>query len=180
VATGKLSVEEENRWIDHFTSCSPCTREFAAFRREFKRRQRIKTLAAAAMIVFICVAAWLVVRARRGTSSHYVAVVDMNAHLVFRGLGGGGKQNKGPIVLRRGVADLVLYLSPGSRTGPYEVGVLTETQKVLITAPGTAAVEGTHIALKARLDMVRLNPGHYLLGIRPPGADWSVSPLVVR
>jgi hypothetical protein len=182
VAAGKLSIEEEDRWIDHFTSCSPCTREFGAFRKEFKRRQRMKTLATAAVIAIICVAAWLVVRARRGAPHEYAAAVDLGTHLMFRGLGRGGTQNKGPIILQRGIADLTLYLPPGSRTGPYEVGVLTESEKVLITGPGTAAaaVKGNKPALTARLDVSRLNPGHYLLGIRPPGAPWSVSPLVVR
>ncbi len=84
------------------------------------------------------------------------------------------------MVLRRGIADLTLYLPPGSRTGPYEVGVLTESAKVLITARGTAALKGVHTALTTRLDVSRLNAGHYLLGIRPPGADWSFSPLVVK
>lgn len=180
VATGKLSVEEENRWIDHFTSCSPCTREFAAFRREFKKRQRIKALSAAAVIVIICVAAWLVVTARRGAPHEYPAAYDLSTQLMLRGAGGGGTQNKGPMVLRRGIADLTLYLPPGSRTGPYEVGVLTESGNVLVTASGNAAVKGTKPALTARLDITRLNPGHYLLGIRPPGADWNFSPLVVR
>jgi hypothetical protein len=180
VAAGELSIEEEDRWIDHFTRCSPCTREFAAFRRQFKRRQRIKLLRTAAIIVVICVAAWLVVRAKRSTTAHYAAVVDLGTHLMFRGSGGNSGQSKGPIILRRGIADLTLYLPAGSRTGPYEVGVLTESATVLITAPGTAAVNGPHIALTARFNVPRLNSGHYLLGIRPPAVEWSLSPLVLK
>jgi hypothetical protein len=122
VATGKLSIEEEDRWIDHFTSCSPCTRDFAALRREFKRRQSVKTLATAAMIIFICVAAWLVVRARRGVPHEYAAAYDLSTRLMLRGFGG-GTENKGPMVLRRGIADLTLYLPPGALRGGRPDGI---------------------------------------------------------
>lgn len=180
VARGKLSLEEENRWIDHFTACSPCTREFAALRKAAQREKRKKTLAIAAVVIIVCVASWFVVKTRHGTSSPYAAVFDLNARLMFRGAGGGGAESKGPMVLRRGIADLTLYLPPGSRTGPYEVGVLTESANVLITAPGAAAVKGAHTALTARLDLTHLKSGNYLLGVRPPGVEWSYYPLVVR
>jgi hypothetical protein len=180
LARGKASLAQHRDFILHMSRCSPCYNDFDRFRKVAQREMRIKLLAAAAVIAIFCVAAWLLVRARRGAPHEYAAAFDMSTQLMFRGFGGSRAQSKGPMVLRRGIADLTLYLPPGSRTGPYEVGVLTESERVLITVPGSAAVNGTKPALTARLDVSRLSPGHYLLGIRPPGADWSLSPLVVK
>ncbi len=180
LARDNAQLAQHQDFILHMSRCSPCYNDFARFRKVAQRAKRTKLLAAAAVIVIICVAAWLVVRARHGLPHEYPAAFDMSTQLMFRGLGGNSAESKGPMVLRRGIADLTLYLTPGSRTGPYEVGVLTESERVLITTPGSAAVKGTRPALTARLDVSRLNPGHYLLGIRPPGADWSLSPLVVK
>ena len=35
IASGKITLEEAVPWIHHFTSCSPCTREF---RKDHRRR----------------------------------------------------------------------------------------------------------------------------------------------
>jgi hypothetical protein len=180
LAHDSAQLAQHQDFILHMSRCSPCYNDFARFRKVAQREKRMKLLAAAAVIVIICVAAWLVVRTRRGLPHEYPVAYDLNSQLMLRGFGGSGIQSKGPMMLRRGIADLTLYLPPGSRTGPYEVGVLTETARVLVTAPGNAALTGTRPALTARLDVARLNPGHYLLGIRPPGADWSFSPLVVK
>jgi hypothetical protein len=39
IASGKLRLEESEPWIHHFTSCSPCTREFEEFRKDYKKRR---------------------------------------------------------------------------------------------------------------------------------------------
>lgn len=180
IARGKGDPAQQRDFFVHMSRCSPCFNDFARFRRVAQRQRRLKAIGIAAIIIIICLASWFVVKTRRGASSHYAAVFDLNSRLMFRGAGGGGAESKGPIVLRRGIADLTLYLPPGSRTGPYEVGVLTESANVLITAPGAASVKGAHTALTARLDLTHLNSGNYLLGIRPPGVEWSYYPLEVR
>src|SRR5579875_1595204 len=78
------------------------------------------------------------------------------------------------------VDDVSLYLPTGSRTGTYDIGVFEEPGTPLVSATGMATAEGTLTVLKAKLDLSKLNPGHYLLAIRPPGVDWSYYPLVVR
>lgn len=180
LARNKARLGQHQDFILHMSRCSPCYNDFARFRKAAQRQRRLTAAGIAAIIIIICLASWLVVRARHSSTSPYAAVYDLNNRLMLRGFGESGKQTKGPMVLRRGVANLTLYLPSGSRTGPYQVGVLTEASTVSVAATGTASLEGSRTVLRARLDVSRLNSGHYLLGIRPPGVDWSYYPLVVR
>ena len=50
----------------------------------------------------------------------------------------------------------------------------------LATATGTATVENGMTQMSVTLDLSRIPPGYYLVGIRLPGADWSYSPLIIK
>jgi hypothetical protein len=53
IAFGKLRGEQASRWRAHFATCSPCTREYAGFRQEFQRVERLRALAAIAAAVVL-------------------------------------------------------------------------------------------------------------------------------
>ena len=59
IASGKLTLEESEPWIHHFTRCSPCTREFAEFRKDHRRRRLLRI---AGQVLGIVVAAGLLAR----------------------------------------------------------------------------------------------------------------------
>src|SRR6516164_11247487 len=60
IASGKLTLEEAEPWINHLSSCSPCTREFAELRKDHQRRriQRASGIAAGVLVV-AAIGAWL-------------------------------------------------------------------------------------------------------------------------
>ncbi len=61
IASGKITIEEAAPWINHFASCSPCTREFREFRKDHRRRRLLRI---AGLAVGILVAAAVLARLR--------------------------------------------------------------------------------------------------------------------
>jgi hypothetical protein len=57
VASRRLGLEEAEPWINHLSSCSPCTREFAELRQAFQQRQRLRLASVAAGLLIVLVAA---------------------------------------------------------------------------------------------------------------------------
>ncbi|MGH7174262.1 MAG: hypothetical protein ACRELG_28665 [Gemmataceae bacterium] len=181
IARGKVELAQHQDFILHMSRCSPCFNDFAGFRKAAQRQKRLKVLATAAVIVVIALASWFVVRSRRHTAGTYTAVVlDLRDRLVLRGVPEAGQQTQEPLMLLRRVDNVSIYLPAGSRTGTYDIAVFEEPGKPLTTATGTADLQNGVTILKVRLDLSRLNSGHYLLGIRPPGVEWSYYPLIMK
>lgn len=181
LARDNSKLAQHQEFILHMSRCSPCYNDFARYRKAAQREKRVKALAAAAVIVIICLASWFVVRSRHHTAGTYTAVVlDLRNRLVLRGVPEAREHAQQPLMLLRGVDDVSLYLPTGSRTGTYDLAVFQEPGTPLVTATGDATTEGSLTVLKAKLNLSKVNPGHYLLGIRPPGVEWSYYPLVVR
>lgn len=94
---------------------------------------------------------------------------------------GGQVRGPGPLVFQRGFDDVSFYLREGSRTGTYEAAIFREELgEPLTSAKGKATIENGMTAVSATLDLSRIAPGYYLVGIRLPGTDWSYYPLVVK
>jgi hypothetical protein len=84
-------------------------------------------------------------------------------------------------VLGRGIDDVSFYLPEGSRAGTYEVAVFREELGgALASATGVASVEKSMTRMKATLDLSRIPSGHYLLGIRLRGVEWSYYPMFIE
>lgn len=181
IAHGKGDAGQQRDFFVHMSRCSPCFNDFARFRKVAQRDRRLKAVGIAAIIVIIFFASWFVVRSRRHTVGTYTAVVlDLRNRLVLRGVPEAGEQAQQPLMLLRGIDNVSLYLPTGSRTGTYDLAVFQEPGTPLVSATGAATTEGGLTVLKANLDLSKLNSGHYLLGIRPPGVDWSYYPLIIR
>jgi len=86
IASGKLTLEEAEPWIHHFSSCSPCTREFSEFRKAFQRRrvQRFAAIAAAILLV-VSVLTWVFLRRSFEPARFEAASLDLTGRGVIRG-----------------------------------------------------------------------------------------------
>jgi hypothetical protein len=111
------------------------------------------------------------------TVGTYTAVaLDLGNELVLRGVPETGEQGQQPLMLLQGIGNVSVYLTTSCRTGVCNVAVFEVLGKAQVIASGTASVQPGLTVLKANLDISRVNSGHYLLGIPPPGAGWSYHP----
>lgn len=194
IAAGKTKGAEEDRWIDHCASCSPCYRELEEFRRTFARQRQLRLLSAAAIVIaVICVGTWLAMNrhARRSSETTIAgnaqtASAIQNAVLDLRGWsavrsdeaapGPGGKQ----LEIQRGLLTLTIYLPMGSQPGKYEIEILRSRGKSILNLDGTARIDNGNTVLSTRADLSKLQPGQYSLGIRQPPWDWRHYPVTLR
>ena len=180
MAFRKLGVDQVNDWIEHLGTCSPCFREYTELRRQVVWRRRAAYLSIAAAIIVVLSLGWW--RWRSGSQTVITArnhiVADIRSPLVLRGDQGPGK---GPLVFQKGFDDVTFYFPEGSRAGTYEVAILgQEFGEPLTRASGTATIESRMTTMNVTLDLSRIAPGYYLVGIRPLGTEWSYYPAIVK
>jgi len=182
LAFRKLRSEQVGDWIEHLGTCTPCFRQFTELRKQVEWRKRAAYVGlAAALVVVVVSIGWWRWRSSRPVviTAHNHIVADMRNRMILRG-NQGTVPGQGPLVLPRGFDEVSFYLSEGSRAGTYDVAIFRkELGSPLATATGVATMENGMTAMNAMLDLSRVTPGQYLLGIRLSGADWSYSPLVI-
>ena len=84
-------------------------------------------------------------------------------------------------VLSRGKLLLTVRLPVGSPDGKYSLRILDKSNKVLVTAQGSARTERGTTSLKVPLDTSGLSAGEYTLSVLEPGLDvWVDYGLVIR
>ena len=88
--------------------------------------------------------------------------------------------NRIPIELPRGALALSIYLPTGSEPGKYQVEIVEQPGKRLIGAEGAAALRDHIAVLEVNVDLERLHPGLYLVGIRQAGWSWAYYPVVLK
>ena len=180
IASREVSPGKVMDWIEHVGMCSPCFREYTELRRQVVWRRRAAYLSIAAAVIFSLFLGWW--RWRSGQqaviTAHNHIDADIRSPLVLRGDQGPGK---GPLVFQRGFDDVTFYFPEGSRAGTYEVAILgQEFGEPLARASGTATIESRMTTMNVTLDLSRIAPGYYLVGIRPLGTDWSYYPVIVK
>ena len=177
----RLGHDQVMDWIDHLGMCTPCFHEYTELRKQvvWRRRATYLSMAAAVIIVILSFGWWRWRSGQRAMiTAHNHIVADIRSPLVLRG---GQAPGKGPLVFQRGYDDVSFYLPEGSRAGSYEVAIFHEhVGEPLTSATGTATMEQGMTALIVTLDMSRIVPGYYLVGIRLPETDWSYYPLIVK
>ena len=77
VAAHKLPLSEADRWLNHFSSCSPCFQEFTQFRKQAVDRRRTQIWLAAAAVLIVVVAGWFWMRSRPQVQTAAVVVLDL-------------------------------------------------------------------------------------------------------
>jgi hypothetical protein len=179
VAQGKVSLTEAEPWLDHLGSCSPCFQEFTEFRKQVVRERRwIQVWLAAAAILFFAVGGWLWVRSRAAMGATDIAVLDLRNRSVVRGEDQSGT-GQPPLEIRRTAGRMVLDLPIGSKEGPYDVSLLTETGDRIVSATSTARLRSGITILQVDVDLSTVRPGAYSLGVRQPNLGWTRYPIRV-
>ena len=177
IAQGQVSLTEAEPWLDHLGSCSPCFKEFKEFRRQStNQRRRVLTLMATAVVLLFAVGGWLSVRARHSVHATETAVLDLRERSVTRGQNPSDK-GQAPLEIPRTAKHLVLDLPIGSKEGPYDVGLITNTGEELLRATGPAELRDHITRLRVDVDLSSIRPGTYSLGVRQDGLEWSRYPI---
>ncbi len=179
IAQGKVSLTEAEPWLDHLGSCSPCFQEFKEFRRQSAiQRRRVLSLVAIAAVLLFAVGGWLWVRARHSVEGIDTAVVDLRERSASRGLNQ-SETGKSALEIPRSAKHLVLDLPIGSKEGPYDVGLLTESGDQILRATGIAQLHEHIIDLRVEVDLTSIRRGTYYLGVRQPSLEWTQYPIRV-
>ena len=180
IAQGRVSLTEAEPWLDHLSSCSPCFQEFEEFRRQsvIQRRRVLTWAAASAAALLFAVGGWLWVRAQHSVETTDTAVLDLRERSVARGQ---SQSETGQAVLEipRTAKHLVLDLPIGSKEGPYDVALLTETGDQILRATGMAQLHDHITDLKVDIDLSGARAGRYSLGLRQAGLEWTRYPIRV-
>lgn len=190
--------------ITHIANCSPCFQEHRVFLQEYKSRQKLYRLVAAAVLI-VGAGVWLswgfignrgtgvpeppaIVKtpppaspaspAPDGTSGQVqVALLDLQHRSVPRG--GGGTDTK-DLVLPRRPLKLSVHLPIGSQEGEYELQIRDQQKHAVVSAKATARILNYINTLTVSVDTRQVSAGKYQLAIRQAGLDWSQYPLVVK
>ena len=179
IAQGRVSLTEAEPWLDHLGSCSPCFQEFKEFRGQSAiQRRRLLIFVATAAVLLFAVGGWLWVRARRSVEATDVAVLDLRERSVARGQSQ-SDAGRAPLEISRNTKHLVLDLPIGSKEGPYDVGLLADTGDQLLRVTGMAELRDHITGLRVDVDLSRIRPGEYFLGVRQPSLEWTRYPIRV-
>src|SRR5271155_3726282 len=85
IALRKVPLSEADRWLTHFSSCSPCFQEFTQFRKQAVERRRTQIWLAVAAVFIFAIAGWFLVRTRPPAQTAAVVVLDLRGVATVRG-----------------------------------------------------------------------------------------------
>lgn len=176
IALHKVPLAVADRWLDHFSSCSPCFQEFTQFRKQaVDRRRRGQLWLAAAAVLIFTVAGWLWVHTRPSVQTSATVVLDLRERSVARG-GNPADTKQLALEIQRTAKHLIIDLPIGSKEGSYDLALVNEAGDEILRATGTATLENQIVILRADIDIRNVSPGFYLLGLRRLGLEWSRYP----
>jgi hypothetical protein len=175
IATHKVPLSEADRWLNHFSSCSPCFQEFTQFRKQAVERRRTRVWLAAVAVLIFAVAGWLWVRNRPSLQTSATVVLDLRERSLARGENPTGAK-EGALEIPRTARHLIVDLPIGSKEGRYDLALLNEAGDEVSRATGTATLEDHVVILRADIDIRNLSPGIYFVGLRQRGPGWSRYP----
>ena len=182
MAFRELEQEHVLDWIEHLGTCSPCFREYTEFRKQVAWRRNAAYIGAAAAVLIVLSFAWWGWRSRQPVviTAHNHVVADLRNRFTLRGEQG-TEPGTGPLVFKRGIDEVSIYLPEGSRAGTYEVAVFREDLgEPLVHTTSQATLEKDMTELNATVDLSRAPSGRYLFAIRLPGVEWSYYPMVIE
>lgn len=193
LAVNRSAIPSSDLRVSHIAHCSPCFQELTAFQKTAGQRQlRMKlsfALAAAAVLIIVS-SLWLWERSRGGGASQpQVAVDDKSAPIlaqislenrsVARGSAAPSEDGE-TLRMPRGRLNLTILLPFGSAEGAYDVQILKEIDKPLISQSGQAARADGVTKFVVALNTSGLAAGKYLLGVRHPPLEWAFNPITVE
>ena len=179
IAQGKVSLTEAEPWLDHLGACSPCFQEFKEFRRQSAiQRRRVLTWVATAAVLLFAVGGRLWVRGRQSVETSDTVVLDLRERSMARGRSQ-SETGQSPLEIPQTAKHVILDLPIGSKEGPYDVGLLTETEDQILRATGMAQLHDHTTVLRVDVDLSSVRAGAYSLGVRPAGLEWTRYPIRV-
>jgi hypothetical protein len=178
IALHKVPLSEADRWLDHFSSCSPCFQEFTQFRKQAVDRRRIRIWLAAAAVFIFAIAGWFWVRSRPQVQTAAVVVLDLRGRATVRGENP-PETGQPPLEVPRNARSLNLELPIGSNEGAYDVALLNPSGTEFFRTSAMAKLEDHIVVLRADVDLAGVSPGSYFLGLRQRGTEWMRFPIRV-
>jgi len=182
-----MRLEEAEVWLDHFSRCSPCFREFERLQSQTTQRRKLIWRGAAAAAV-IALGSALALRLTSGhnkesnTKTRTLAQIrptqQLPVALHFEDVSSSRETDEAPEGslqrLPNRPISLSIYLPPGSETGNYEIAFLrTRSDATPLTKfEGTAQVENGAAVLRTALDLSSFQSGTYVLRFRSAGGRW--------
>ena len=142
------------------------------------RRRHALTWVATAAVLLFALGGWLWVRARRSVEATDTAVLDLRERSVARGQNQ-SETVKPPLEIQRTARHLVLDLPIGSKEGPYDVALLTETGDQIVLTTGMARLQDHITDMRVDVDLSSVQAGAYSLGLRQAGLEWTRYPIRV-
>ena len=178
IADHKVPLSEADRWLNHFSSCSPCFQEFTQFRKQAVDRRRTQIWLAAAAVFIFAIAGWLWVRSRPQVQTAAVVVLDLRGRATVRGENP-PETSQSPLQAPRNARSLNLELPIGSNEGAYDVALLNPNGAELFRTSARAKLEDHIVVLRVDVNLAGISPGSYFLGLRQPGVEWMRFPIRV-
>ena len=178
IALHKVPLSEADRWLDHFSSCSPCFQDFTQFRKQAVDRRRTQIWLAAAAVFIFAVVGWFWVRTRPQVQTAVIVVLDLRGRATVRGENP-PETSQSPLEVSRNAKTLNLELPIGSNEGAYDVALLNPSGAELFRTSAIAKLEDHIVVLRAEIDLAGVSPGSYFLGLRQRGMEWMRFPIRV-
>lgn len=200
LAADRLTRGTSADW-EHVTHCSPCYREYLIsveeLRQRRKHRNRVVLAGGIAGLCILGLAIWRVALiptvpgppppdvvqkppAVREPET-VAAVLNLESLSATRGNSGSPKAGDEIQRLPRRRLQLSIFLPIGSKAGPYDVQIITESspKSPLVSQSGEARIVEGLTRLEITLDLSTLEPGTYLLTTRHVGSFWHYFRIVL-
>ena len=183
MAFGKVRGENVSSWWSHFATCSPCTREFAAFQQQARASRNTRTVVgiAASVLLTLGIFAWLAMQGRimgpEPLGPYESTTLDLRSMSLVRG---GSTSSNAPLELPRRRLALSIFLPTGTEPAEFEVQLSQQPEKLILTTSGPAVLRDQVTVLDVMLDLTGVTPGSYLLSIREKDWDWNYYRVTVR
>ncbi len=200
LARKNLGDADSEMVFEHLTCCSPCFSEYENLLRKERLSKQLKMLAlCASVLITVGVAVWYYVRPVQERPpqpeptivqqppapqpappiQYEVAVVDLRNRSPVRGEQQPGQAEPVVASLPTKPLDLSVYLPIGSEEGRYEMQILRDPDRPLVSLTESAIFENRNVVLRIRTDLTGLAPGRCLLGLRRANFRWSYYPVAL-
>jgi hypothetical protein len=179
IASRTMPLNHAEKWLDHLGSCSPCYSDFSQFRRAYESRRKRTLLAmAASILVAACIGGWFLLQMHNEALIAQTVVLDLRNRSQPRGTE--PNPTEPPLVVNHVARHWNIYLPLGSKEGTYEIRVISDSEGLLLTATGEAALASGITSLPVEVNLGSRNPGRCSLEIRNIAGEWNSFALILR
>lgn len=189
VSRHSASESDSRCVLDHLSCCSPCFGDYEKLARQNRLARNLKLLAlCASVLLCLGVTVWYYARmpeqrpqieppvAKEKAPPQPVqplqlATLDLRRQTTVRGEQRPAASTDVLSIPARSL-DLSVYLPLGSEEGEYEMQLLSEPERPLLSQTGSAALVGNDVVLRLLANLSSVKPGTYTLRLRPSGFSW--------